>query len=132
MLAAHMIGTFLAASWMAAVCSGLRPVVPITIATPLSAAILACATVAAGTVKSITTLAAPMAAGASDTIFTLLAPTPATSPASRPSALLLAPSMAPARLHPSVWSICRISIWPMRPAAPAMAIFISFPCDWLR
>ena len=75
---------------------------PITIDTPLSAAILACATVAAGTVKSITTLAAPMAVAASDTIFTPLAPTPATSPASRPSALLPAPSMAPARLQPSV------------------------------
>ncbi len=100
---------------------------PITIDTPLSAAIVACATVAAGTVKSITTLAAPMAAAASDTIFTPLAPTPATSPASRPSALLPAPSMAPARLQPSVWAICRISIWPMRPAAPAMAIFMSVP-----
>ena len=43
---------------------------PITIDVPLSAAILACATVAAGTVKSITALAAPMAAAASDTIFT--------------------------------------------------------------
>src|SRR5258708_3806473 len=86
---------------------------------------------AAGSVKSITTSAAPMAVAASDTIFTPLAPTPATSPASRPSALLAAPSMAPDRVQPSVWAICRISIWPMRPEAPAMAIFISFPPNYL-
>ena len=33
---------------------------------------------------------------------------------------------APARLQPSVRAISRISIWPMRPAAPAMAIFMCF------
>ena len=110
---------------MAAVCSGLSPVVPITIDVPLSAAIPACATVAAGTVKSITALAAPMAAAASDTIFT-------PPPASVPKALLPGLSSAAVRLQPSVRAISRISIWPMRPAAPAMAIFISFPCGRSR
>ena len=41
MLAAHRIGTFFAASWIAAVCCGSRPVVPITMETPFSAATLA-------------------------------------------------------------------------------------------
>jgi hypothetical protein len=35
--------------------------------------------------------------------------------------------MAPDKAQPSVWAICRISIWPMRPEAPAMAIFMSVP-----
>ena len=96
-------------------------------ATPLSAAILAWATVAAGTVKSITALAAAMAAALSVTIFTPLASTPATSPASRPMRVAVGPSMAPAKVMPSVAAICRTSIWPMRPAAPATAIFMSFP-----
>src|SRR5258708_5512642 len=55
MLAPHMMGTSREAAWMAAVCAASRPVVPITMATPLSAAMAACATVAAGTVKSIST-----------------------------------------------------------------------------
>src|SRR5476651_2369063 len=117
MLAAHRMGTFLAAAWIALVCSASRPVVPITIDTPLSAQTLAWATVAAGTVKSISTLAAAIAAAGSATIFT--------PPVSVPTALLLGPSSAPASVAPSVRSISRTSIWPMRPAAPAMAIFIS-------
>src|SRR5882757_1513454 len=117
MLAAHRIGTFLAAAWIALVCSGSRPVVPITIDTPFSAQTFACATVAAGTVKSIRTLADAIAAAGSATIFT--------PPVSVPSALLPACSSAPARELPSVRAISRTNIWPMRPAAPAMAIFIS-------
>ena len=101
-------------------------------ATPLSAAILACATVAAGTVKSITTLAAPMAAarvGHDLHAFGAHAGDLAGVAAERVAGWRLRWRRPGAAL---VCSICRISIWPMRPAAPAMAIFISFPRDWSR
>ena len=96
-------------------------------ATPFSAATLAWATVAAGTVKSITVLAAAMAAALSLVIFTPQASRPASSPASRPMALLLGNSLAPPKVMPSVAAMRRTSIWPMRPAAPTTAIFMSFP-----
>ena len=126
MFAAHMIGTFFAASWISLVWMGSRPVVPITMATPFSLATLACATVASGMVKSITHWAARMAAALSSPISTPLASSPAISPASLPSALEPGLSLAAASVTPSVRAIWRTSIWPMRPEAPTTAIFISF------
>src|SRR5581483_8970184 len=107
---------------MEAVCCGSSPVVPITMATPLPAAIRAWSTVAAGTVKSITASPAPMAAPESAVILMPAA-------ASCPSALLALFSSAAARLQPGVPAIWRISIWPMRPAAPATVIFIPIPLE---
>ena len=106
---------------------------PITIATPFSAATLAWATVAAGTVKSITASAAPIAArGVGHDLHALEAAMAGAD--ARDLAGVAAERVAAGAFEragqacsPRVRAISRTSIWPMRPAAPAMAIFMWFP-----
>ena len=50
---------------------------------------------------------------------------PATSPMSRPRAGDPLASMPPATAQPGVSTSTRVSAWPMRPAAPSTAIFMS-------
>src|SRR5688572_13779239 len=106
-LAASTMGMRFAASEMRLLSSGLKPVVPITIAL----ACLRSATVPSGRVKSSTTSAWATAA-ASETIFTL----PTLSPAAAASN---AHTMENSGSADAASAIAR----PMRPAAPAMASF---------
>src|SRR5512145_1147401 len=106
-LAASTMGMRFAASEMRLLSSGLKPVVPITIAL----ACLRSASVPSGRVKSSTTSACATAAG-SETIFTL----PTLSPAAAASN---AHTMENSGSADAASAIAR----PMRPAAPAMASF---------
>ena len=120
MLGAITMAMSRAASAMAAFCASEKPVVPITMATPRRRQAARWARVASGRVKSISTRAPRRPASRSAVTGTPEAQ-PAKAPASWPSAGLSARSSAPASAQSSAARTASISIWPMRPVAPAMA-----------
>src|SRR5512147_427357 len=99
-----------------------KPVVPMTIFTPCAAQASRCRSVASGRVKSIST-SAPASAPSSPLTRTPVT-FPIASPQSRPSTGLSARSSAAAKARSGWPSVASISIRPMRPDAPAIAIFI--------
>ena len=103
-------------------CAVSSPVVPITSALPAFAAIAACATEAAGAVKSSTTSAAANSARGSSPTSTPITSSPATDPMSRPMAGWPGRSAPPAIAAPSVDAICRSRAMPIRPAQPTTPI----------
>ena len=112
MLGAKKIGVLAAAAPRAAIWSGERPVVPMTMGLPAAAAAAAEATELAGAVKSMTTAPGHLASTVGRS-----SPTTHSSPAS-PSVQPLR-SSAPARRYCSGSALAsRIKVAPMRPKAP--------------
>ena len=112
-----------AAAAKAASSSPDRPVVPTTIAQPWPLAVLACPTLAAGLVKSITTSAPARLSGLSE-ISTPFIPVPARRPLSWPIASASARSVAATSSRSGAAAISRMSMRPIRPAAPGIPILI--------
>ena len=121
------MAVFLAACRSNSSWSGVRPVVPITIAVPVSAASAACCKLASGAVKSITTSASVKSCAGSTPSTTPFDLTPAISPASCPMCGLSARSVAATRCKSSARAISRISMPPIRPPPPGRPILIL--CD---
>src|SRR5262249_47065229 len=89
------------------------------------AASVAKATVEAGTVKSSTPWTLANTGRGSSVVGTPRGLIPATSPMSRPIAGEPLASTPPATTQPGVSASARVSVWPMRPAAPSTAILMS-------
>ena len=97
-----------------------KPVVPTTAATPSSRQRARWASVPCGRVKSISTSLAASAARASAPTTTPLG-RPRKAVASLPMLALPGTSNAAARTRSALAATASISVWPMRPDAPAMA-----------
>ena len=115
----------MAMSWLAACisafCDSEKPVVPITICTPIWRHTATCVMVPSGRVKSISTCAFFRPCARSAVIKTpLLCPVKAL--ASLPMDGLAAMSKAPASWQSGASAMASISMRPMRPLAPATAI----------
>ena len=119
MLPDFMIAVFVAASAILASSSADVPVVPMMCTRCVSAASVASATVAAGTVKSTMPSAARLPGRTSLMTFTRLGGSPASTPESSPRNGEPSPSVAPASTSPGVSAIALTSVRPMRPPAPA-------------
>src|SRR5690606_337153 len=114
--------TFLTESSNCVFCSGVKPVVPITMLLPLAPQIFALASVAAGMLKSISTSNRSTTCCRSPLTITPFLPRPASSPASAPTSELSGRSSATVSSQPSAFAIASIRVLPIRPAAPVTAI----------
>ena len=105
-------------------CSGVRPVVPMTIARRCARHVPACSTVGSGRVKSMHASETARARSRELPMVTPISPMPATVPASAPTRGASSRSTAAATDTPvSAWTVCT-SILPIRPAAPTIVIGI--------
>ena len=106
-------------------CSGVKPVVPITIATLCFTHSATLATVAPGTVKSMSTSICPITSASLPTTGTPLRPWPDSSPESAPRKLLPGCSIAAASSSSLPASaIASTRVRPIRPAAPVMPTLV--------
>jgi len=110
------------AALICALPSSSKPVVPMIMFTPYSRHLAMWISVPSGRVKSISTCA-PLRAARSSVIFTPQS-RPRKAPASWPMASLPARSSAVCNSQPSAPRTASISMRPMRPVLPAMAILI--------
>ena len=122
MLAAKTIGADAAHSASAARSPAESPVVPTTSPVPVAAARRALATVESGAVKSTATSLEANSASRSSPTATPRGSRPASSPASRPTAGSPGRSLAAATRAPARACAVRVSMRPMRPAAPQIPI----------
>src|SRR5579864_5455060 len=124
-LAAHTIGTRVAASRTARSSAPWSPVVPITSGVPSRAASAACSAVAAGVVNSIATALSRNSCSRLSPTAIPIWPIAASSPISWPIAALPGRATPPAKAQPSAATMSAISMRPTRPAHPITPILVS-------
>ena len=121
MLPARICTEWRCAGSSLAICSSVNPVVPMTWTQRACAASAAFSSVASGAVKSITACALAKTSSGSPLTVTPRAEPPIASPRSRPIHSWPGRSVTPQSMVPGSSCTARISICPMRPAAPSTA-----------
>jgi hypothetical protein len=124
MFGANMMAVFSAAARIAALPASSKPVVPMIILMPWAAQYSRCLRVPSGRVKSIRNSQSARPLASSDWIATP-ASWPENAPASVPMLGEPGTSSAPANVASGAAAMASTSIRPMRPLAPATAIFMS-------
>src|SRR5690606_21703090 len=125
MFGANTMDVYLAASTMAALPAASKPVVPMIILMLLAAQYFRCSSVPSGRVKSIRNWEPARPFARSDSM-AIPAGLPRNAAASVPMAGDAGISSAPDNCASSALRMASTSMWPIRPDAPATAIFIGF------